>query len=175
MYDSPESRRWLLVNMDKDTTRSGTVLVAEHHLPTIHLLELAFEEIAPEVSVEFVETGTAAIERLASVEDGATRPDLVLLDLNLPLKSGHDVLRWRMASDEIGRIPVVVISDTSDPTAACLCYDLNAQAFISKPQGWEEFLDLTTVLVKHWFQYAESPVVSSPSDGPSSEFESTER
>lgn len=161
--------------MDKDTTHSGTVLIAEHHSPTIRLLELAFEEIAPEVTVEFADTGIAAIERLASVEDGADPPDLVLLDLNLPLKSGHDVLRWRMASDDLGRIPVVVVSDTSDPAAARLCYDLNAQAFISKPQGWEGFLDLTAVLVKHWFQYAESPAVHSPSDDTSSEFEPTER
>ena len=161
--------------MDKDTTHSGTVLIAEHHSPTIRLLELAFEEIAPEVTVEFVDTGTAAIERLASAEDGATRPDLVLLDLNLPLKSGHDVLRWRLGSDDVGRIPVVVVSDTSDPTAARLCYDLNAQAFIGKPQGWEGFLDLTRVLVKHWFQYAESPAIQVPSDDASSEFEPTER
>lgn len=161
--------------MDENTTQSGTVLVAEDHPPTTRLLELAFEEAAPGVTVEFVETGAAAIERLANVENGLPRPDLMLLDLDLPLKSGYEVLQWRAKTEDIVRTPVVVISDTSDTTAARRCYDLNAQSFISKPQDWEEFLDLATVLVKYWLQYAENPAVQSSSDGGLMELESTQQ
>lgn len=158
--------------MNETTQTPKTVLIVEDHPPTAHLLELAFEEIAPEIATEVYETGDAAIERLQRIESGATIPSLVLLDLDLPIKSGYEILEWRNEIDALSRIPFVVLSGTSRNMAASRCYDLHAQSYITKPEKWEEFTELVAVLVKYWFNHAEQPVIEADSDGEITELRS---
>lgn len=138
-----------------DTNRlSGTVLIVEDHEPTSHLLELAFEKTAPKISTERLETGEEAIRRLKEIDEGAPIPDLILLDLDLPVKNGYDVLEWRNEVDILSWIPAVVLSGTSTNTAVSQCYDLNVQSYITKPEDWEGFVELATLLVDYWFKHA---------------------
>lgn len=164
------SREWhadnetIRTNMDQT---SGRVVIVEDHAPTSNLLEQAFEEVAPKMTTECIESGDGAIERFRAVERGDPEPDIVLLDLDLPGKSGCEVLSWRDGRKIPSRIPVVVLSDISSTEAVNQCYDLQAQSFLAKPSDWSGFIDLVEVIIEYWFVHANSPIMSSE-NGPSS-------
>lgn len=161
--------------MEISNQGSGRILVVEDDVPTSSLLTQAFEETAPEVTIEVVGRGDDAIERLEATAHGKPMPDLVLLDLDLPGKSGREVLEWREGRKEASRIPVVVLSDVSSAEAVNQCYDLRAQSFLSKPSNWEEFLGLADVVVEYWFVHANAPVVTTDPPSPSYEVPDTTR
>jgi CheY-like chemotaxis protein len=111
---------------------------------------------------EFVQQGTL---HLSPVEDGqqalaflrrqapytdAAQPDLVLLDLNLPGKSGYEVLAELKQDAELKYIPVVILTSTANPQEVNRCYELGANAYIVKPLDLEEFLSLLKITVAFW-------------------------
>jgi CheY-like chemotaxis protein len=67
------------------------------------------------------------------------RPDLVLLDLNLPRKNGREVLREIKGNERLTLIPVVVLTRSDSPTDVAACYGLHANAFVTKPRDFDEF------------------------------------
>jgi CheY-like chemotaxis protein len=69
----------------------------------------------------------------------AARPDLILLDLNLPRKSGHEVLAEVKADSSLRRIPIVVLSTSSSAEDVVRSYDLHANVYVSKPVDFDEF------------------------------------
>lgn len=94
---------------------------------------------------------------------GGQLPDLVLLDLNLPRMSGHEVLaeikrdpRWR-------RIPVLILSTSSSEDDVRACYDAHANAYLTKPVDWSQFVSLAGALRDFWFRFARLPVEAPPS------------
>ena len=78
-------------------------------------------------------------------EDGysdAQRPDLILLDLNLPRMSGHEVLAEVKADTDLRRIPIVVLSTSSAAADVLKSYDLHANVYVSKPADFAEFAEV---------------------------------
>jgi two-component system response regulator len=78
-------------------------------------------------------------------EDGyaaAARPDLILLDLNLPRMSGHEVLAEVKADHDLRRIPVVVLSTSMAAEDIVKSYDLHANVYVNKPVDFDEFTDV---------------------------------
>jgi CheY-like chemotaxis protein len=73
---------------------------------------------------------------------GARRPDLVLLDLNLPKKHGHQVLADIKGDPELRRIPVVVLSTCAAAGDVLRAYDLHANAYVTKPVDFDRFVEL---------------------------------
>ena len=71
--------------------------------------------------------------------DHKPRPDLILLDLNLPQMDGKDFLRWLKTDDQYETIPVVVLTSSVKETDVTDCYDLHADNFISKPEDLFDF------------------------------------
>src|SRR5437868_5651385 len=69
----------------------------------------------------------------------ATRPDLILLDLNLPKKSGHEVLAEVKQDPKLRRIPVVVLTTSASAEDVALSYDLHANVFVTKPVDFDHF------------------------------------
>lgn len=105
---------------------------------------------------EALEEGKVA-NRLAVVSDGVeamaylhaegefaerTRPDLVLLDLNLPRKGGLEVLEEMKADAQLRRIPVVVLTTSDAERDILLSYDMHANAYIKKPVDFEQFVSV---------------------------------
>ncbi|MDT4964579.1 MAG: hypothetical protein QOF87_4226 [Pseudonocardiales bacterium] len=70
---------------------------------------------------------------------GAKRPDLILLDLNLPRMSGHEVLAELKADESLRRIPVVVLSTSVAAEDVARSYDLHANVYVAKPVDFDEF------------------------------------
>ncbi len=85
------------------------------------------------------ETAMSFLRRQDSFAD-APRPDLILLDLNLPRKSGHEVLEEIKADPELRPIPVVVLTTSDAEEDVLRSYDLHANAFVTKPVDFECFL-----------------------------------
>jgi CheY-like chemotaxis protein len=88
----------------------------------------------------------------------APRPGLILLDLNMPRKDGREALREIKAHPELRKIPVVILTTSSEEEDILKTYDLGANSFITKPVGLESMTRIVEVLGQYWFQIVELPV-----------------
>ncbi|MCL4563003.1 MAG: response regulator [Chloroflexi bacterium] len=90
----------------------------------------------------------------------ALRPDLILLDLNLPKKSGLEVLAEIKADDDLKRIPVVVLTTSEAEQDIVRSYDLYANAYVTKPVDLEQFIAVVKSIEDFWLE-----IVKLPPDG----------
>jgi len=84
-------------------------------------------------------------------------PDLILLDLNLPGKDGREVLAELKDDPELHRIPVVVLSTSTAASDVVLSYDLNANCYVSKPRGYEAFVEAVRSIRAFWLETVRLP------------------
>jgi CheY-like chemotaxis protein len=87
----------------------------------------------------------------------ATRPDLILLDLNLPKKDGREVLAEVKADDRLRRIPVVVLTTSSAEQDILQTYDLHANCYITKPVNLDQFSAVVQAIEEFWFTIVKLP------------------
>jgi CheY-like chemotaxis protein len=87
----------------------------------------------------------------------APRPDLILLDLNLPRKDGREVLAEIKADDELRRIPVVVLTTSSAEQDIVRTYDLAANCYVTKPLDFEAFVSVVKSIEEFWFSIVRLP------------------
>jgi len=103
--------------------------------------------------------GVDALEFLR--QDGeyadAPRPDLVLLDLNMPRKDGEDVLEAMQADESLRRIPVVVLTSSESEEDIAKSYELNANAYLTKPVDFDGFVEIVNRMEDFWFQVVKLP------------------
>ena len=89
----------------------------------------------------------------------APSPDLILLDLNLPYKSGKEVLAEIKSHPELKSIPVVMLSTSQAREDINGAYQLHANCFLSKPVDFEEFVSLTQKTTSYWLETAKLPEI----------------
>lgn len=87
----------------------------------------------------------------------APRPDLILLDLNLPRVDGYEVLRTIKSDPHLQYIPVVVLTTSEHEEDITTCYNLGANSFVPKPVEYERFLRMIQVLYDYWWDVARLP------------------
>lgn len=85
------------------------------------------------------------------------RPSLILLDLNLPGTDGREVLSEVKASPELKRIPVIVLTTSTDPRDIEACYAAGANSYVQKPVGLDGFVQAIQRLKDYWFEIAVLP------------------
>ncbi len=85
------------------------------------------------------------------------RPDLILLDLNLPRKSGREVLAELKGDPGLRRIPVVVMTVSRDEEDVLRAYDLHANCYITKPIDFDQFIRITRSIEDFWFSIVKLP------------------
>jgi CheY-like chemotaxis protein len=88
---------------------------------------------------------------------GATRPDLILLDLNLPRRDGREVLEEIKSDPDLRRIPVVVLTTSGAEEDILRSYDLHANAFVTKPVDFERFVDVVRQVDDFFFTVVRLP------------------
>jgi two-component system, chemotaxis family, response regulator Rcp1 len=88
---------------------------------------------------------------------GAPRPDLVLLDLNLPKKDGREVLAEIKSDDDLKRIPVVILTISKDEEDVLKSYNLHANCFITKPIDLDQFLKVVKSIEDFWLSIVKLP------------------
>jgi CheY-like chemotaxis protein len=87
----------------------------------------------------------------------ATRPDLILLDLNLPKKDGREVLAEVKVDERLRRIPVVVLTTSSAEKDILQTYDLHANCYITKPFNLDQFSAVVRAIENFWFTIVRLP------------------
>jgi chemotaxis family two-component system response regulator Rcp1 len=98
-----------------------------------------------------------ALLRQEGVHQGAPRPDLILLDLNLPGKDGREVLAEIKADPEFRRIPVVVMTSSRAEEDVCRSYDLHANCYITKPIDLAQFIKVVQSIEDFWLTVVRLP------------------
>ncbi len=88
---------------------------------------------------------------------GSPRPDLILLDLNMPRKDGREVLREIRSDSELANIPVVVITTSDAPEDIDRSYSEHANSYITKPVGLDQFKRAISAVQEYWFAVVALP------------------
>lgn len=141
------------------TPRAIQILVVEDNPGDVRLLKEMFKELTSGHCVHVVEDGQDAIaylERTGQHGD-APRPDVIFLDLNLPRKSGHEVLAHLKADANLRRIPVVVLTTSQSEQDILTSYDLNANCHVTKPGDLEGFMTALRATQNFWLTVASLP------------------
>ena len=108
-------------------------------------------------SVEVVTNGQAALDRLRLDRAAGDPFGLVLLDLNLPGKDGHDVLAEIRADTEIQTTPVVILTSSVERADVDAAYRRGANAYLNKPTGLDGWLQVVTAIREFWLSLALLP------------------
>ena len=87
----------------------------------------------------------------------APRPDLILLDLNLPRKNGREVLAEIKADPDLKKIPIVVLTTSSAEEDVLKAYDLSANCYVVKPVGFDNFMEAMQSIRHFWFSIVTLP------------------
>ncbi len=125
--------------MTEDDSQPISVLLVEDDPGDVVLIEEAFEHNKVRNTLTIVGDGVEAMEHLRS---DAVRPDLVLLDLNLPRKDGREVLAEIKSDPELRSIPVVVLTTSKAEEDILRSYDLHANAYVTKPVDFNRFIEV---------------------------------
>jgi two-component system response regulator len=88
---------------------------------------------------------------------GAWRPDLIILDLNLPKKDGREVLAEVKADDDLKAIPVAILTTSSAEADVLRSYNLHANSYMTKPVGFDQFLATIQQLETFWLSHVRLP------------------
>ena len=144
---------------------SGTpieILLVEDSPGDVRLTREALKESRIRNKLRVVRDGVEAMAflRRQGEHAAAVRPDLILLDLNLPRKDGLSVLAEIKADPDLRRIPVVVLTVSRSEQDVLRTYDLHANCFITKPVDLDQFLSVVRAIEDFWLV-----IVRLPADG----------
>lgn len=137
-------------------TAPRVLLIVDDNPGDIRLIEEAFRGVQPQVAIESVPTGEAALDHLRAAAADPTRnlPNLILLDLNLPRKHGHEVLAELKADLALAAIPVIVLSASSAEQDIERSYRARANAYITKPTDIDDLYKVVDQIHSFWFRTA---------------------
>ncbi|MFP3975971.1 MAG: response regulator [Dehalococcoidia bacterium] len=135
------------------------ILLVEDNPGDARLAQEAFKEGAQPTDVNIVTDGIEAINFLRQQDNygNAARPDLIILDLNLPRKDGRQVLAEIKSDPNLLSIPVIVLTMSSAEEDIDRCYALHANSYLVKPFEFEEFVRLVREIETFWLAAAKLP------------------
>lgn len=136
------------------------ILLIEDNPGDVRLTQEAFTESHISTTLHVVNDGVEALDFLNKRDTygGVPRPDLILLDLNLPRKSGAEFLEeLDEASPRLAHIPVIVLTSSRAEEDIVKSYELQANAYMTKPVDPSEFIDTITSFENFWLEVVELP------------------
>jgi len=144
---------------DRDHEREVEILLVEDNPGDIKLTRKAFESAALRNELHVVTDGVEAIDflRQRGAHADAVRPDLILLDLNLPRLNGDEVLEDIKGDDALRRIPVVILTSSEAEGDIIETYDLHANAYLTKPVSFGGFKKVVEEIEGFWFKVVRFP------------------
>ena len=137
--------------------RTVQILLVEDNPGDVELISDTFASCATPSHLTVASTGERALEFLADREPSSPPVDLVVLDLNLPGISGHDVLIALRANPGVGNVPVVVFSSSTRREDITASYAEHANSYVTKPTRLEEFVAAIAGIEGYWLGTAELP------------------
>ncbi len=138
------------------TVAPPEILLVEDNPDQAVLLREGFLEAGVPVTIQVVENGVEAMAylRQAGQFAGSPRPDIVLLDLNLPMKNGREVLREMKADQRLRSIPVLILTTSASADDVAAAYQLHANAYLLKPFEFSKIVSLTRCIHEFWLRMA---------------------
>ncbi|HDR00446.1 MAG TPA: response regulator [candidate division WOR-3 bacterium] len=132
--------------------RPVEILLVEDNPGDVRLTREAFKEAKVRNVIHVARDGVEAMEflRRQGAHAAAPRPDIILLDLNLPRKDGREVLAELKADPGLRRIPVVVLTTSKAEEDIARSYDLHANCYVTKPVGFDQFIDVVKTIEGFW-------------------------
>lgn len=143
----------------KKLGRPVEILLIEDNPGDVRLTKEALKENKINNKLHVVEDGEAAIAFLKRNGSyaSALRPDLIILDLNLPIKDGREVLEEIKADNALKAIPVVVLTTSKDEEDVLKSYQLHANCYITKPIDLDQFSKVVRAVEDFWFSIVKLP------------------
>jgi CheY-like chemotaxis protein len=137
------------------------ILLVEDNPGDARLTREALKDSKIHNNLYIVEDGVEALEflRRQGPFANAPRPDIILLDLNLPRMDGREVLRAIKDDEMLRRIPVVVVTTSDDDRDILMTYDLHANCYITKPVDLNRFITIVKTIENFWFSIVKLPPV----------------
>ena len=135
------------------------ILLVEDNPGDVRLTQEAFRDARMEVKLNVVMDGEEALKylhRQPPYED-ASKPDFILLDLNIPKKDGREVLEEIKNDPVLRYVPVVVLTTSNAEQDIVKTYNLNVNAYINKPVDFERFFDIVQKIEEFWLMTAILP------------------
>jgi CheY-like chemotaxis protein len=135
------------------------ILMIDDNPADVELVRETFQEKMSDSVLNVARDGGEALLylRRAGRYRGAARPDLILLDLNMPGMNGFDVLHEIRRDNELCCIPVVILTSSTAQVDIDRGYQSKANAYLSKPAGLDQFSDLVRTLEAFWLEVARLP------------------
>lgn len=132
-----------------------SILLIEDSADDALLVQRAFRKLGGETRIRVLDNGEKAVAYLGGEGDYADRvrfplPDLMLLDLKLPRRSGFEVLEWLRGQPGLRRLPVVIFTGSREATDVERAADLGANSYLVKPIGFDALLELVDAFQSYW-------------------------
>lgn len=135
------------------------ILLVEDSPSDANLIRISFKQAKIANTLHWVEDGETALEYLLQQGDygNTPRPDLIVLDLNLPGMDGQEVLTSVKSDPTLKRIPVIVLTTSEDEEDILKSYELNANCYITKPIDIQQFTRMVQLLEEFWLAAVQLP------------------
>jgi two-component system response regulator len=130
------------------------ILLVEDNPADVRLAQEAFKDARVANRLHVARDGVEALSMLRDATGAVPRPDLILLDLNLPRKDGREVLQDIKQDEALRHIPVVVLSTSQSEHDIARSYRLGANAFVTKPVDIDRFFQVIRSLEQFWLDAA---------------------
>lgn len=145
--------------MVNSRTQPVDILLVEDNEADVELTRQALLEAQISNQLHVAEDGQVAIDflRRSGAHADAPRPDLVILDLNLPSKNGREVLKEIKSDDDLKSIPVVVLTTSEDTEDIRAVYRGYGNSYLCKPVDFNEFLEVIKTFERFWLDAAKLP------------------
>lgn len=138
--------------MDFNKMKMAHILLVEDNEGDIFLILEAFEELKIKAEISVVKNGQEALDFLfkRGKYSNSKKPDLVLLDINIPIYNGHEVLKQIKADPGLRKTPVIMLTTSSNQKDIDNAYDNHCNSYVKKPLNVEEFLGAILKIEQFW-------------------------
>lgn len=143
----------------QETLRPVEILLVEDNPGDVRLMQEVFRECKVHNNIHIVHDGVEALAFLRNEGKytNVPRPDLILLDLNLPKKDGREVLSDIKKDNNLKRIPVVILTVSNAEQDILKAYDLSANCYIRKPVNLDQFISVVKSIENFWLSVVMLP------------------
>ncbi len=140
-------------------TEAAEILLVEDNPADVKLTRMAFKNCKLMNNLHVVTDGAEAIEFLKQrgKHESAVRPDLILLDLNLPKKNGREVLKEIKSDNNLRHIPVIILTSSEEEKDILETYNTHANSYITKPVELDGFIKIVSGMENFWFSIVKLP------------------
>jgi chemotaxis family two-component system response regulator Rcp1 len=144
---------------NQDVSQPANVLLIEDNEDDIELTMESLRESKIRMEISVARDGVSALSYLRREGEYANRirPDLILLDLNLPLMDGREVLKEIRDDQNLTEIPVVILTTSEDEGDILKAYKLHANCYITKPVDFMRFTEIVRQIEGFWLQLVKLP------------------